>query len=255
MLLSWLCDNCSCNNDDEVNECFVCGEHRSAESIRLARIRAIEKKRDAFNEQLYNKTTFISKLLLIVVGVLFVIGGIIKIAQGTILVDFERNFLQTITTAKENILTCDFKSFGVFCILNVKENSLLIGRCLSEFNIDLLKNSIMQTIVLHLGENISELGTKLIVLLPNCDKFTPLIFTLNNSLNNFLILNSNLNCVTNHGIHSGSLVFDKATTVYQIVANNISIVSAIVKEMLDTILYSIKNSIDFLKHIATKHKT
>ena len=97
--MSWVCDTCSCNNDDDVLECFVCGSHRSEASIREAERRLREKKMDDFSEMLYSKVFGSIKIGTIVVGTLFVVVCIFRILQGNLFTDLEVNTNAIINTS------------------------------------------------------------------------------------------------------------------------------------------------------------
>ena len=90
-VLSWVCDTCSCNNDDDVLECFVCGSHRSKASIREAARRRREKKMNALADMLYSKVFRSIKIGTVVVGALFIIAFVIRIVQGNLFADLETN--------------------------------------------------------------------------------------------------------------------------------------------------------------------
>lgn len=251
--MSWVCDICSCNNDDESMECFVCGTHRSAESIRHGKIRMREKRREAFQEQLCNKTTFASKLLMIVVGVIFIIGCIIKIVQKTILVDFEDNFLALITTAKENILDYDPKSFGIYFISNIKSNGIYIGRCFSELNIFALKDCIIPVMISQSGSNIRDFGAKMVFLLPDHNKLAPAFPLINNLLENITQLGLNINIGIKHGLHNGALSGDRLVAAYHKILNNFAVLLSLTQQMLSNVLKNAETGSQYVKRIAAKH--
>ena len=97
--MSWVCDTCSCNNDDDVLECFVCGSHRSEASIREAKRHLREKKMNDFAEMLYSKVFGNIKIATIVVGALFIVACIFRIVQGNLFADLEINTKAMIDTS------------------------------------------------------------------------------------------------------------------------------------------------------------
>ena len=54
--MSWKCDICDSYNDDSLKQCFVCGQTRSAESIKKAKIHAKEEKLSKLNEKIYKNS-------------------------------------------------------------------------------------------------------------------------------------------------------------------------------------------------------
>ena len=116
--MSWVCDTCSCNNDDDVLECFVCGSHRSEASIREAERRLREKKMDDFAETLYSKVFGSIKIATIVIGALFIVACIIRIVQGNLFADLEINTKAIINTssAQARLFASQWSNFDISAV-------------------------------------------------------------------------------------------------------------------------------------------
>jgi len=86
--VSWKCDICDTYNEERETACYVCGQARSAASIREGKIRAREERILRINNAIYKCGYSISKGIFLV-GLLsslvvIVIATIIKISQGDI---------------------------------------------------------------------------------------------------------------------------------------------------------------------------
>ncbi len=184
--MSWVCDNCSCNNDDEANECFVCGERRSAESIRLARIKAFEKKREAFNDILYNKVSFIGKLWMIAAGVLCIVLCIIKIVQGTLLSDFEGNFRNILDIAKSNLQVERLANTGKTLAAVMRQKGQSICSFWLNFSTTAWIDITVPAVWSKLTENFFALATVLTRVLPDSVKFDAMRFLSNEMQSNWM---------------------------------------------------------------------
>lgn len=84
--MSWKCDICDSYNEERSHQCYVCGQPRSAESIREGKARAKEEKIARINNGIYknaygiSKTVFISGLTISLITI--VVAIIIKIVNG-----------------------------------------------------------------------------------------------------------------------------------------------------------------------------
>ena len=90
--MSWVCDTCSCNNEDDALECSICGETRSMASIREGKRREREKRLEEISSFVYDKLFFGIKLATMILGVLVLLAFIIKIASGSLFFDLKVNF-------------------------------------------------------------------------------------------------------------------------------------------------------------------
>lgn len=86
--MSWKCDICDTYNDERKTACYVCGQARSATSIREGKIRAREEISLRINNAIYKKGYNISKGLfftgLISSLIVIVIATIIRLSQGDV---------------------------------------------------------------------------------------------------------------------------------------------------------------------------
>lgn len=86
--MSWRCDICDTYNEESVRQCYVCGQPRSAESIREGKIREREERAIRVSQSVYSKgyvtirIVFISGLSLAVL--VTIIDLIIKLSSGSI---------------------------------------------------------------------------------------------------------------------------------------------------------------------------
>ena len=145
--MSWICDYCSSNNDEETRVCFVCGCCRSAASIREARRKAKQKKIREFANWLYNKVFFAIKIAVISVVALFIIGLIIRIVQGDLITCMENNAAVIIRTMLKkmqifayNCGNC-FEKVAIFSdFAELTENGSAVAKRLSEGGLEFLSN-------------------------------------------------------------------------------------------------------------------
>ena len=84
--LSWKCDICDSYNEESSRQCYVCGQPRSAESIREGKIREREERIARINAGIYKNAYGVSKIVFIA-GlaaslVIISIAIIMKIANG-----------------------------------------------------------------------------------------------------------------------------------------------------------------------------
>ena len=89
--MSWVCEVCSTNNDDDVKECFICGCERSAASIREGKRKAREARLDKISSVLCDDVLRGIKIGTMVAGALILLACIIKIATGRLFADLEVN--------------------------------------------------------------------------------------------------------------------------------------------------------------------
>lgn len=84
--MSWKCDICDSYNEESSRQCYVCGQPRSAESIREGKIREREERIARINAGIYKNAYGISKVVFIsglaASLVIIAIGIIIKIVNG-----------------------------------------------------------------------------------------------------------------------------------------------------------------------------
>jgi len=90
MPVSWICEECSSNNDDDSMECFVCGAHRSRASLREAARRKREQRRDAVGAVLCTKVFTGLKIAALSAAALLVIGLILCVVTGRALLPTEQ---------------------------------------------------------------------------------------------------------------------------------------------------------------------
>jgi len=169
--LSWVCDTCSCNNDDESLECFVCGSHRSEASIREARARQREKKFNEFSDFLYTKVFLGIKISTIVVGVVLIIGCIIKIFQGSILIDLEGNTYQIkdVVLRRLELFANGWGDSNIFELIGFKFECLAYNLSLLDLPESFGNN--VEYIFNQLSINLSLLFSNFICALPPSSKF------------------------------------------------------------------------------------
>ena len=86
--MSWKCDICDTYNDEREATCYVCGQARSAASIREGKIRAREERTFRINNAIYQKGYNVSKVLfssgLISSLLVIIIVTIIRLSKGEI---------------------------------------------------------------------------------------------------------------------------------------------------------------------------
>lgn len=92
--MSWVCDVCSTDNDDESLECFVCGAPRSEASIKEGKDKKTKEKFGKVSDFLSTKAWLWIKIALAVIAIAFLIAMIVKIARGKLFIDAERNFTE-----------------------------------------------------------------------------------------------------------------------------------------------------------------
>lgn len=84
--MSWKCDICDSYNEESSRQCYVCGQPRSAESIREGKIREREERIARINAGIYKNAYGISKVVFIsglaASLVIIAIAIIIKIVNG-----------------------------------------------------------------------------------------------------------------------------------------------------------------------------
>ena len=84
--MSWKCDICDSYNEEGSRQCYVCGQPRSAESIREGKIREREERIADINASIYKNVYGVSKIVFIfglnASLVVVAIAVILKIANG-----------------------------------------------------------------------------------------------------------------------------------------------------------------------------
>lgn len=65
MRLSWKCDICDSYNEESSRQCYVCGQARSAESIREGKIKEREERVSRINTAIINRATGVLRLFFI----------------------------------------------------------------------------------------------------------------------------------------------------------------------------------------------
>ena len=58
--MSWICEICSSFNEDSITECFVCGQARSKESIRLEK----RERREIKTKKVFSNIEKVSNITL-----------------------------------------------------------------------------------------------------------------------------------------------------------------------------------------------
>lgn len=86
--MSWVCDFCSTCNEEKTLECFVCGQPRSAESIREGKERLKAERFVRFNkfifDVVYSKLKIVFASSIAVASVVTIVWLIIKITHGNL---------------------------------------------------------------------------------------------------------------------------------------------------------------------------
>lgn len=264
--MSWVCDNCSCNNDDEVNECFVCGTARSAESIRLARIKAIEKKREAFNDILYSRTSLAGELLMITASAMFIVACIIKIVQGSLIFDLE-NSLHNILSVVETNLQCEYlKSAGKYLVPTFGQKGETVRAFLSGNNITTLINMTIPLVQSKFEDNFVSLTVVITSMLPSSVKFDAMLLVTNLVQNKSA---TSLNVFEQFFIHGNDNVWASGKTIRLIgnctegkfyafnklilmIKNKYYAVILSIECIINNVQNSVIRSMRFIKHIVLK---
>ena len=63
--MSWRCDICDTYNEEAERQCYVCGQPRSAESIREGKIREREERAIRVSQSIYNKGYAVARVVFI----------------------------------------------------------------------------------------------------------------------------------------------------------------------------------------------
>lgn len=110
--MSWICDTCSTANEDHDRECFVCGEARSAESIREAERAEREARAERRSSTIYKCATVTGKVLFFSSIALFSVVALIllflKMRNGAI-----SDIVFVLFTIVENVVDQFMSLFGV----------------------------------------------------------------------------------------------------------------------------------------------
>lgn len=136
--MSWKCDICDSYNEESVIQCYVCGQPRSAESIREGKIRAREEKITRINNRIYKNAYGISRAFFIfgltISLVSIAIAIIIKIINGQ-LDDMWQSFFVLGLRAENNVLDAFANNLpAVFQIIasepwhNISSNSITVWK-------------------------------------------------------------------------------------------------------------------------------
>ena len=88
--MSWICDECSSNNDDDAGECFVCGAPRSRASVREAARRRRQETSDAVGSVLCSRVFPVLGIAAVSAAALLVIGLIVCVITGRTVLSEER---------------------------------------------------------------------------------------------------------------------------------------------------------------------
>lgn len=88
--VSWICDECSSNNDDDTLECFVCGARRSQASLREAARRRRREKCNAVGEVLTAKVFPALWIAALSAAALVVLGVILCVVTGRAFLSADR---------------------------------------------------------------------------------------------------------------------------------------------------------------------
>lgn len=86
--MSWICDLCSTNNEDDTSVCFVCGTPRSKESYAASRIRKRERIYNMVGDFLVRKVYLGLLIALLCLILIFFVGSLIGILTGGVLDHF-----------------------------------------------------------------------------------------------------------------------------------------------------------------------
>ena len=158
--MSWKCDICDSYNEESSGQCYVCGQPRSAESIREGKLRKREERIARINAGIYKNAFSVSKVVFIsglaASIVIISIAIILKIATGQL-----DDIWNSLTVVVRRIVYNLSYSFG-------RNPPILFNRFLSGSFKNMAANA--QVIWLVIGSNLAAFSNYAFEIIPTVAK-------------------------------------------------------------------------------------